>query len=218
MHLPHGAPASAIPSSPRDCPADAPSDIAHLPRPFLGFIGSLEDRIDWELIESLARAFPEGSIVLVGREPSLARSEAWHASYQSARKLPNVHVLGWRPQERISEYNASFDVCLIPYRTDHPFNIAACPTKVMDYMAGTRPVVTTSLPECRLYGSLFDVAESHAAFIAAVRQIVDRGSDDGRSSLRWETALSSTWEKTSEVMLHQILSATDGRLCASADR
>jgi glycosyltransferase involved in cell wall biosynthesis len=218
VHLPHGAPASAIPSSPRDRPAEPPNDIADLPRPLLGFVGSLEDRIDWELIETLAREFPEGSIVLVGREPSLARNEGWHASYQSALALPNVHVLGWRPQEQISGYNASFDVCLIPYRMDHPFNIAACPTKVMDYMAGTRPVVSTALPECRLYASLFDVAESHTGFIAAVRQIVDRGSDDGRANLRWETALGSTWEKTSEAMLHRILSATDGRLCVAARR
>ena len=65
--------------------------------------------------------------------------------------MPNVHAIGWRPQATIDAYNRSFDVGLIPYRVDHPFNVACCPTKIMDYMAAGRPVVSTDLPECRLY-------------------------------------------------------------------
>ena len=35
----------------------------------------------------------------------------------------------------------------------------------MDYMATGRPIVSTDLPECRLYSDLFDVAEDADAFI-----------------------------------------------------
>ena len=65
--------------------------------------------------------------------------------------MPNVHAIGWRGQATIDAYNRSFDLGLIPYRVDHPFNVACCPTKIMDYMAAGRPVVATDLPECRLY-------------------------------------------------------------------
>ena len=201
IHLPHGAPASAIAPSPRHRPAEPPADIAHLPRPLLGFVGSLEDRLDWPLIEHLARSFPGGSIILIGREPAPAPREGWYRAYRRAAGLPNVHRLGWKTQAEIASYNAAFDACLIPYRTDHPFNRVACPTKVMDYMATSRPVVSTALPECRLYSHLFDVAESPEAFVAAVRRIVDLGSDDGRASLRWEAARASTWELTSASLL-----------------
>ena len=201
IHLPHGAPASAIAAAPRHRPAPPPADIAHLPRPLLGFVGSLEDRLDWPLIEHLARTFPGGSVVLIGREPAPAPRESWYRAYLRAVALPNVHRLGWRPQAEIGAYNAAFDACLIPYRTDHPFNRVACPTKVMDYMATSRPVVSTALPECRLYTHLFDVAESPGSFVAAVRRIVDLGSDDGRAALRWEFARASTWELTAATLL-----------------
>ena len=211
VHLPHGAPAGSIAESPRDRPAGPPDDMARLPRPLLGYVGSLEDRIDWSLIGRLGRAFPEGSIVLIGREPAPAPRSAWYAAYQEAVALPNVHRLGWRSSAEVGGYNAAFDVCLIPYSTDHPFNQVACPTKVMDYMATSRPVVSTSVPECRLYDHLFDVVDDQEAFVAAVRRVVDRGSDDGRAWLRWETARATTWERTSETLLDLIRARTTGR-------
>jgi glycosyltransferase involved in cell wall biosynthesis len=204
IHLPHGAPAAAISPAPQCRPDQAPDDLAALPRPLLGFVGTLEDRIDWSLIAFLAAAFPNGSIVLVGREPAPAPRDEWYQSYLRARAYPNLHVVGWKPPEEIPSYNASFDVCLIPYRTDHPFNRVACPTKVMDYMAASRPVVSTPLPECRLYDHLFDIAETPAAFAAAIRHIVERGSDDGRAPLRWETARATTWESTSATLLRHL--------------
>jgi glycosyltransferase involved in cell wall biosynthesis len=212
IHLPHGAPASAIAPRPQDRPAAPPDDIDHLPRPLLGFVGSLEDRIDWGLVADLARAFAGGSVVLIGREPAARPGAGWFEQYRRATALPNVHRLGWRAQAEIGRYNASFDVCLIPYRTDHPFNRASCPTKLMDYMATSRPVVCTPLPECRLYGHLFEVAESSDDFIGAVRRVVAQGSDDGRAALRWEAARAATWERTAAVMLRRLREAAPGLL------
>lgn len=208
IHLPHGSPASSIAPRPQARPAAAPDDLAALPRPLLGFVGSLEDRLDWPLIARLAREFPGGSIVLVGQPPATAPGRAWYRDFQAAAQLPNVHLVGWRPQSEIGRYNASFDVCLIPYLADHPFNRASCPTKVMDYMATSRPVVSTDVPECRLYRHVFDVAETPDGFASAVRSILDRGSDDGRSRLRWDLARSRTWERTAETLLSEILSRT----------
>jgi glycosyltransferase involved in cell wall biosynthesis len=204
VHLPHGAPSSAITDAPQHRPAIAPADIAHLPRPLLGFVGSLEDRLDWGLVERVSRDFPGGSVVLIGREPAVASRQPWYADYRRAVARPNVHRLGWKTQAQIGAYNASFDVCMIPYRTDHPFNLASCPTKVMDYMATSRPVVSTALPECRLYDHLFAVAESDGEFVSAIRRIVEAGSDDGRALMRWQAAKDATWENTSAELLRHL--------------
>lgn len=207
VHLPHGAPASSIAQAPQHRPAEAPSDLATLPRPYLGFVGTLEDRLDWDLIGRVADAFPDGSIVLIGREPAPQPGEGWYRAYQTAIAKPNVHRMGWRTQDQIAQYIASFDACLIPYLVDHPFNQASCPTKVMDYMATSRPVVTTALPECRLYDGLFSVAESGDEFVSAIKAIVAKGSDDGLAAERWRTARDSTWERTSEALLRRFQAA-----------
>ena len=203
VHLPHGAPGSAIAAAPQHRPAGPPADIAHLPRPLLGFVGSLEDRLDWGLVEHVAREFPGGSVVLIGNEPAASR-QPWYGEYRRAVARPNVYRLGWKTQAEIGAYNASFDLCMIPYRVDHPFNQASCPTKVMDYMATSRPVVSTALPECRLYDHLFAVAESREEFASAIRRVVESGSDDGRASMRWQAAKDATWENTSADLLRHI--------------
>ncbi len=201
VHLPHGAPASAIAPAPQHRPGPPPADLASLPRPLLGYVGSLGDRIDWDLVDRLAAEFSGGSVVLVGDEPAPSPGQDWYRGYQRAAARPNVHRIGWRSQAELGRYNGTFDVCLIPYRTDHPFNRAACPTKVMDYMATSRPVVSTDLPECRLYRHLFAVADSPSAFVAAVRSIVASGSDDGRAADRWQAARDGTWERTAAELL-----------------
>ena len=211
VHLPHGAPESAIAPRPLDLPADAPADLARLPRPYLGFVGSLEDRLDWPLIDRTALEFPQGSIILVGRAPKPAPRETWYQSYRRAIAQPNVHILGWKTQSEIGSYNAAFDVCLIPYLVDHPFNRAACPTKIMDYMASTRPVVSTALPECRLHGALFDIADDAEEFIAAIGRIVSLGSDDGRAKARWRAARSWTWRAASLKFLRHLSERADIR-------
>lgn len=181
-HLPHGAPSASLPDQPQHLPAPAPADIAHLPRPLVGYVGTLEDRVDWALLARVAEANPRASLVLVGRVGP-DDGEAWQALRRRCLAMSNVHAIGWRSQATIDAYNRAFDVALIPYRVDHPFNVSCSPTKIMDYMAAGRPVVSTDLPECRLHSDRFDVV-APGAFAEAVSDRLAAGSDDGRAAAR----------------------------------
>jgi len=185
-HLPHGAPSRSLLQFPQNAPALPPADIAHLPRPWIGYVGTLEDRVDWSLMADVAKTNPTASIVLVGRVGPVGDSP-WQVERARCLNEPNVHAIGWRDQAAIDAYNRSFDLGLIPYRVDHPFNVACCPTKVMDYMAAGRPVVSTDLPECRLYFHLFDVVPPEG-FVDAVSRRIAAGPDDGRSAARLDFA------------------------------
>ena len=185
-HLPHGAPTASIPPEAQHLPGPAPDDIAHLPRPWVGYVGTLEDRVDWGLMDRVAAASPAASIVIVGRVGPDGAAD-WQGDRRRCLDRPNVHAVGWRDQAVIDRYNRAFDVGLIPYRVDHPFNVACCPTKIMDYMAAGRPVVATDLPECRLYAEVFDVVPP-GEFAGAVARRLAAGPDDGRASARWELA------------------------------
>ena len=189
-HLPHGAPSASIPPAPQSRPTLGPADLQALPRPWVGYVGTLEDRVDWEMLDQAAATNPQASFILIGRvDPD--GSAPWQSDRRRCLSRSNVHAIGWREQAVIDSYNRSFDLGLIPYRTDHPFNIACCPTKIMDYMAAGRPVVATDLPECRLYSQVFDVV-SPSEFAAAVAYRLASGPDDGRAATRWELARSGS--------------------------
>jgi glycosyltransferase involved in cell wall biosynthesis len=199
-HLPHGSPTRSLGEHAWDRPAPPPADLAALPRPLLGYVGTLEDRVDWTLLTRLSEEFPHASIVVVGKQGS-SHSGAWLADCRQFLARPNVHALGWRPQESIHEYNRAFDICLIPYRTDHPFNRVCSPTKIMDYMGTGRPIVSTALPECQLYSHLFHVASGSEQFLESVGAILDAHSDDGRAVERFEWARANTCQRVVERLL-----------------
>jgi glycosyltransferase involved in cell wall biosynthesis len=202
-HIPHGAPTSFLASEPLARPAQAPADLAGLPRPYIGFIGSLEDRVDWELMDRTATNFPECSVIIVGRVRTAVDKPWWDACARFLSR-PNVHALGWRSQQELSRYYQSFDVSLIPYVIDHPFNQACNPTKIMDAMGSGRPIVATAVPECRLHADRFDVAPTAEEFLAAIGRILTAGSDDGRALDRFEFARANTCRAVSGRILDLI--------------
>jgi teichuronic acid biosynthesis glycosyltransferase TuaH len=205
-HVPHGAPTSFLASQPLTRPGRAPADLAHLPRPYLGYIGSLENRVDWALLNRISATFKAASIVVVGRvcEPV---DEPWWNECERFLSEPNVHAIGWRSQEALASYYQAFDVSLIPYLMDHPFNRVCNPTKIMDAMGSGRPIVATALPECRLHTERFHVAENRDEFVEAIRTILGNGSDDGRAGLRHAYALANTCHGIGERILDLIDSA-----------
>jgi glycosyltransferase involved in cell wall biosynthesis len=210
LHIPHGAPSSFLAESPLESPAEPPVDdaLAGLPRPWLGYVGSLEDRLDWLLLERIASRFPRASLVLVGRrpEPNSQATDDWMAAYTRLLARPNVHAIGWRSQETLPRYFQTFDINLIPYRLDHPFNRVCCPTKIMDAMGATRPVVATAIPECRLHTEHFHVADDHEDFELAVRGILEAGSNDGRAAGRLAFARSHSCRIVANEILARIAS------------
>jgi teichuronic acid biosynthesis glycosyltransferase TuaH len=202
-HVPHGAPTSFLAPQPLFRPAEPPADLAHLPRPYLGYIGSLEDRVDWELMDRISQTFPDASVIVLGRVRDPVNRPWWN-DCERFMSRPNVHPLGWRGQEELAAYYQAFDVTLIPYRMDHPFNRACNPTKIMDSMGSGRPIVATAIPECRLHTERFDVADDAGAFIDAITRILGQHSDDGRAALRHAFALANTCHAIGERILRLI--------------
>jgi glycosyltransferase involved in cell wall biosynthesis len=151
-HLPQGVNYEHI-AAPRPVPAD----LAALPRPIIGFAGSIYDRIDFGMLDQVAAAFPGGSVVLVGPVEGPA------PRFRQA----NVHLLGVRPYRELPAYVQAFDVGLIPYVLNRE-TIAVDPLKLLEYLAAGIPVVSTDLPEIRQRGEVVSIAGTRDDFVAAV--------------------------------------------------
>lgn len=113
-----------------------PPELAALPRPIYGYIGAVDERLDFDLLSSLAKHNPAASVVLIG--PTLTTPAIETPS--------NIHFLGPRTYATLPEYLRGFDVCLLPFKkTELVAHVS--PTKTPEYLAAGKPVVSTSIPD-----------------------------------------------------------------------
>jgi glycosyltransferase involved in cell wall biosynthesis len=148
-------------------PAAPPSWFAELPGPRLLYVGTLDDRLDIEALRAVARAWPDGSLALVG--PLEDR-----AHLAPALAEPNVSLHEPVPREEVAALAHAADACLVPHRRT-PLTEAMSPLKLYEYLASGSPTVATDLePVRRVDGPVVRVPAG-GDFAAAVRQALARG-------------------------------------------
>lgn len=165
-----------------------PEEIKDIPRPILGFAGTLDERIDLGLLDFLADKHPEWQIVFIGtlRSGKIARG---------LRRKRNIRLLGWKDNALLAGYIGSFDVCIIPYRVND-FTKSISPVKLYDYLSLGKPVVSTGLAELLPLESsgLVSIAKDKDEFCAQVSNCLASDNPDNRLK-RLEFARSNTWGK-----------------------
>jgi glycosyltransferase involved in cell wall biosynthesis len=182
----------------RDAATQIPTDIASLPRPVLGYFGVIDERLDYALIESLARAFDGGSVVMIG--PCAKVDPATLPS------LPNLHWLGQRDYVDLPAYTKGFDACLMPFALNEATeNIN--PTKTLEYMAAGKPVISTAVADVvRHFAPIVHVGHTHAEFIElAVRACAE--PDAGLIARGIKRAGGATWDAIVDAMREHVLAA-----------
>jgi len=177
-----------------------PGDVAHLPRPMIGFVGAVSDyKVDLGWLAQLARQRPSWSVVLVGphgvADPSTDLS--------ALRALSNVHLVGYRPYEALPAYLKAFDAIVIPYRMGAATR-GIFPLKFFESLASGRPVVISRLPALEAYYADVLVAEDAAGFVDACAAAIARKDDAAARDRRMALARQNTWETRITQMLHRL--------------
>jgi glycosyltransferase involved in cell wall biosynthesis len=179
----HGVFARAL-----DPSTTVPADLAALPRPIIGFYGTLQDWVDLDLVAEVAKARPGWTIVLIGQVLSDAKAVAG---------LPNVKLFGRRPHHELPGYCKGFDVGWIPYRIDERMTYVN-PIKLREYLSAGLPVVSTAVPEVvRMAQQLAvpdacTVASDAAATIAAIERALATDTP-ARRQARSAAMATETW-------------------------
>lgn len=171
-------------------------DVAALPAPRLGVMGTLDDRLDAGLLLDLAPRYPQGSLVLIG-----ARRRAG-PDLKALLDLPNVHPLGKRPFAELPALLNGMDALLIPYRRDELTEYIS-PIKLYEYLAVGKPVVSVDLPEVRPLAEWIEIA-GREAFPAAVARALESDSPE-RQAARRQIARAHSWDARVQAMWGAIL-------------
>ena len=163
--------------------------------PVVGFAGNLTaEKVDFDLLEAVARARPEWSLVLVGPPAENARGQL-----DRLGALDNVHALGFRPYEELPAYVSGFSVGVIPYRAT-AYTRNCSPLKVYEYLAAGKAVVASGVPELSGMEPDVTLADRPEAFVAAIESALAASSPEAVARRR-ATAEQNTWEARTERLL-----------------
>jgi len=189
-----------------------PQDQASIPRPHLGFFGVLDERLDAELLDSVAAARPDWQFVMIG--PVVKIDPA------SLPRRANIHYLGGKRYEELPAYLSGWDVALMPFAMNESTRFIS-PTKTPEYLAAGRPVVSTPVRDVvRPYGKqeLVEIAATPDEFVAAVGKLLNMGKRERREWLaRVDAFLApNSWDETWARMIRLIDDAASSRQAARA--
>lgn len=117
--------------------SNIPDDLDHIPHPRIGYVGALITlRLDLVLLLELAKARPQWSFVLIGREDNDFLKSELH-------DLPNVFFLGYKHTVNVPQYIANLDVCINPQQLNE-ITRGNFPLKILEYLALGKPIVATT--------------------------------------------------------------------------
>jgi glycosyltransferase involved in cell wall biosynthesis len=168
----------------RDPGLALPADVAELPRPIFGYIGVVDERIDYDLLGKMADA-TAGSVVMVGPWTKVDPATFPQRS--------NLHWLGGRDYSELPAYAKSFDVCLMPFAMNEATRFIN-PTKALEYMATGRPIVSTPVEDVvRQFSEVVSLARGPEQFIRE-SQLCARRPDRERIERGLTLAHRNSWE------------------------
>jgi len=162
-------------------------EVARLPPPRLGYVGTVGRWLDVPLLASVARQRPTWSLVLIGPIDQ---------GVERPRDVPNVHFLGERPYASLPAHLAGLDVLLIPFHVTD-LTQAVNPIKFYEYCAAGRPIAATPIDELAAFGDLCHLGAGPEGFLRAVDAALSesRSPDPARVTGRLHVACANTWEE-----------------------
>lgn len=110
-------------------------EFAQIGRPRLGYLGALTGRVSYSLLSDILVMHPDWQFIYFG-------------SPDGRLRLPNAHILPWRPLQQLETVLEQLDIGLMPY-DGSPKNMHCAPLKLFDYFAHGLPVVATPIDYLR---------------------------------------------------------------------
>jgi UDP-galactopyranose mutase len=124
--------------------------------PVYGYFGVIDERIDYAILAALAAS--GASIVMVGPFAKIDPA--------TLPRTTSIHYTGQVPYAELPAHLAGFDVAIMPFARNEATAFIS-PTKTPEYLAGGKPVVSTSIADVvASYGEVVRFANDPATFVA----------------------------------------------------
>ncbi|HDS09266.1 MAG TPA: glycosyltransferase, partial [Firmicutes bacterium] len=166
-----------------------PAEIRTLPHPRFLFFGALSSfKLNFKLLTKLASEIPGGSVILIGP----TRTGELFTDLTELKAFPNIHVLGGKDYNKLPAFIKYSDVLILPYRYNE--YIESCfPIKFFEYLSTGKPVITTAIPELKVFRETVPEADTEDDFINLSKEIINNPPSPEKIENMINLAKENTW-------------------------
>ena len=171
-----------------------PEDQREIPRVRIGFYGVVDERFNVTLLKGLSTLHPDWHFVIVGPVVKI--------DPQSLPVLPNTHFLGGKTYNELPIYLSGWDVAMMPFALNESTKYIS-PTKTPEYLAGGKPVVSTSIRDVVVpYGKqgLVQIADTVKGFSNAIHLALEQKNNPSWLAKVDAFLAGNSWDKTFQRM------------------
>jgi len=173
--------------------AKKPADMEHIKGIIIGYIGGVHKHVDLGLIRFLAERNKGWTLLFIGPV---------QVDISEMKGLGNVIFLKKKEHNELAGYINNFDVCLIPYLLNE-YTETVYPTKINEYLAMGKPVVSTALPEVIKFNNEYKQIIYTAAAYEDFEELIKKAMKESSLELRnryVEAARDNSWDARIEKM------------------
>jgi teichuronic acid biosynthesis glycosyltransferase TuaH len=161
--------------------------VSQFKKPVIGYFGSIEKRIDYEMMKDVIEKNKDKNFVFAGPV-----AKEWVPA--SFLELENVHFIGRIPYDEMPSVLKCFDVAIIPFRK-YEDSSTVFPMKLFEYLGAGKPVVSTDFnPDLENFtNDLVAYCSNAEEFSAAINKALKKDNEFLQQE-RIELASNHTWE------------------------
>lgn len=171
--------------------------------PIIGYIGAIDDRIDYDLLEDVMLALPAYQFVFIGKCDRKAYIDRLCAA-------KNCHYIGPQNYLDLPGILAHMRVGIIPFLRN-PFTMGIYPMKINEYLGAGLPVVSTRFGDMDDFSDIVSLTDSRQGFIIGIDHAIRNDSIDAKAA-RIAFASQQTWDQRARQLSAYVGKLTDDTL------
>jgi glycosyltransferase involved in cell wall biosynthesis len=169
--------------------------------PIVGFVGTIDNRLDFKLLYALIKGNPQWKFELWG--DTYITDESKLKLFRLIQQLKNVRI-GYTSAEHIAKKIARFSIAVIPYDTSYVYNTYSYPMKLFEYFYMGKPVVASSIYELKKFPRYVKIAPSIAAWEKHIRSILASPWPETYQKAQRKLAEENSWHRKIDRVLQCI--------------
>jgi len=167
-------------------------------KPIIGYVGTVQERFDFDLFEYLAKENQDKNFVIIG--------PVWKGVLEKAKSLKkkhkNIWFLGRKNYAQSPQYLKQFTVAIIPHKINH-FIKSTNPMKMYEYLACGLPVVSTRGAGVDMFKDYIYITNDFKNFSHYIDLAIKENSEELRQK-RINAVKDHSWESRVKKMLDVI--------------